>query len=34
MLKSKKDVIRETGVLLGDLITYDVELLNSDDLWQ
>jgi len=34
MLKSRKDVMRETGVMLGDLITYDVKLLNSDDIWQ
>ena len=34
MLKSKEDVMRETGVILEDLITYDVKLINSDDLWQ
>ena len=31
MLKSRKDVMRETGVLLGDLITYIVEPLNENE---
>jgi len=34
MLKSKEDVLRETGVILGDVVLHDVKLLNSEDLWQ
>ena len=34
MLKSKKDVLRETNVILEDLVTYDIKPINSDDLWQ
>ena len=31
MLKSKEDVMRETGILLGDLITYDVPLTPEEE---
>ena len=34
MLKSKEDVLRETGVVLDDIVVHNVELLNSEDLWQ
>tara|TARA_R110000787_G_scaffold28514_1_gene77797 strand:+ start:840 stop:1589 length:750 start_codon:yes stop_codon:yes gene_type:complete len=33
MLKSKEDVLRETGIILGDLITYDVKPLNNNNEW-
>jgi len=31
MLKSRKDVMQETGVLLGDLIVHDVKQINEDE---
>jgi hypothetical protein len=34
MLKSKEDVLRETGVILDDIVLHNVKLLNSEDLWQ
>ena len=34
ILKTKEDVLRETGIELPDLIAYDVEPVKEDDLWQ
>ena len=31
MLKSRKDVMRETGILLDDLVTYDIKQINEDE---
>ena len=31
MLKSKKDVMQETGVLLGDLVTHNIKQINEDE---
>jgi len=31
MLRSRKDVLRETGVLLGDLVTYNVKQIKEDE---
>jgi len=33
MLRSKKDVLRETGILLGDLKVHEVKPLNNEDEW-
>jgi len=34
MLKSKEDVLRETGINLQDIVLNEVKPLNTDDLWQ
>ena len=34
ILKTKEDVLRETGIELPDLVAYDVEPVKEDDLWQ
>ena len=34
ILKSKEDVLRETGIELPDIILNEVKPINSDDLWQ
>ena len=31
MLKSKEDVLRETGIELGDLVTHDVKPINENE---
>ena len=31
MLKCKKDVLRETGIMLDDIITYDIKQINEDE---
>jgi len=33
MLRSRKDVLRETGILLGDLESHEVKPLNNEDEW-
>ena len=33
ILKTKEDVLRETGIELPDLVTYDVKPLNENDEW-
>ena len=33
ILKSEEDVLRETGITLPELVTYDVELLNNNKEW-
>ena len=33
ILKSKEDVLRETGIELPDLITHEVEFSNQEELW-
>jgi len=33
ILKTKEDVLRETGIELPELVTYDVEPLNENDEW-
>jgi hypothetical protein len=34
ILKSQEDVLRETGIELPELVTYDVKSQNENDLWQ
>ena len=34
ILKSPEDVLRETGIILPELVTYDVEPQIENDLWQ
>jgi hypothetical protein len=34
ILKSPEDVLRETGIELPEIVTYDVESNNENDLWQ
>ena len=34
ILKTKEDVLRETGIELPELVTYDVKPLKENDLWQ
>ena len=33
ILKTKEDVLRETGIELPDLVTYDVKPLNENEEW-
>ena len=34
ILKSQEDVLRETGIELPEIVTYDVQSNNENDLWQ